>query len=72
MLRRARGDKKYTQAIRYLLRYIADKLPLKTIKDFERLGKHLSEIEKNRDLLKDLKTVNELKNLFEGIFKIRI
>ncbi len=65
-------DKKYTKAIRYLLRYIADKLPLKTIKDFERLGKHLSEIEKNRDLLKDLKTVNELKNLFEGIFKIRI
>lgn len=66
------GDKKYTQAIRGILRLIARRMPVKNLEDFERLGKILNEIDKNRDLLKDLKTINEIKKLIETIFKIKI
>src|SRR4030095_14284431 len=64
------GNKKYNQAIRAVLKYVAKRIPVNNIKDFETLGKLLTEIEKNRDLLKDVKTMNEIKKLVETIFKI--
>jgi RHS repeat-associated protein len=63
------SNKKYNQAIRGILKYLAKRLPVSNIKDFERLGKLLSEIEKNRDLAKDIKTMSEIKKLVETIFK---
>jgi hypothetical protein len=47
-------------------------MPVESVKDFERLGAILAAIEKNRDLLKDLKAMGEVKKLVETIFKIEL
>jgi len=66
------SNKKYNQAIRTVLNYLAKRMPVRNLKDFERLGKILNEMQKTRDLGNDLKTLNEVKKLVEKIFNLKI
>ena len=66
------ANKKYNHVLRGLLKNIAKRMPVESVKDFERLGAILAAIEKNRDLLKDLKTIGEVKKLVETILKVEL
>jgi RHS repeat-associated protein len=66
------SNKKYNQAIQAILKYMAKRIPVGSIKDFERLGKILKELKNFRDLQKDVKTLNEVKDLVEKIFKLKV
>ena len=59
----------YNKALGKFLETISKNWPVKDIKSFEQLGKILNEGSKFRDILKDKKTLENLKELFDNIKK---